>query len=113
MRKMESLVRPASPTFLQWTVLQTITSRSRCDRRLKEAGSERPQDAYHEAPPVCAGAHSAEPIERQCLAVVGSIHAGWPWASVTSAHAELDHLNNVFGHRHVLQLICQFGAGAI
>ena len=37
--------------------------------------------------PLCAGAHGAEPIERQCLAVVGSIHAGWPWASVTSAHA--------------------------
>jgi hypothetical protein len=33
-------------------------------------------------------AHGAEPIERQCLAVVGSIHAGWPWASVTSAHAD-------------------------
>jgi hypothetical protein len=27
-------------------VLQTISSRSRCDRRLEEAGSERPQDAY-------------------------------------------------------------------
>jgi hypothetical protein len=38
--------------------------------------------------PLCAGAHGAEPIERQCLAVVGSIHAGWPWASVTSAHAD-------------------------
>src|SRR6476620_4301884 len=24
---------PASPIFLQWTVLQTISSRSRCDRR--------------------------------------------------------------------------------
>ena len=35
-----SLARPASPTFLQWTVLQTISSRSRCDRRLKEAGSD-------------------------------------------------------------------------
>ena len=30
------LSRPASPTFLQWTVLQTICSRSRCDR--EEAG---------------------------------------------------------------------------
>ena len=38
--------------------------------------------------PLCAGAHGAEPIERQCLAVVGSIHAGWPRASVTSAHAD-------------------------
>jgi hypothetical protein len=27
-------------------------------------------------------------IKRQCLAVVGSVHAGWPWASVTSAHAD-------------------------
>ena len=27
--------------------------------------------------------------------------------------SRLDHLNNVFGHRHVLQLICQFGAVAI
>ena len=35
-----SLVRPASPTFLQWTVLQTISSRSRCDRRSEEAGSD-------------------------------------------------------------------------
>src|SRR6516225_4616790 len=35
-----SLVWPASPTFLQWTVLQTIGSRSRCDRRLEEAGSD-------------------------------------------------------------------------
>jgi hypothetical protein len=26
-----------SPTFLQWTVLQTISSRPRCDRRLEEA----------------------------------------------------------------------------
>jgi len=25
----------------------------------------------------------------------------------------LDHLSDVFGHRHVLQLIGQFGAGAI
>ena len=38
--------------------------------------------------PLCAGAHGAEPIERQCLAVVGSIHAGWPRASVTSGHAD-------------------------
>ena len=35
-----SLLGPASPTFLQWTVLQTIGSRSRCDRRLEEAGSD-------------------------------------------------------------------------
>ena len=35
-----SLSLPASPTFLQWTVLQTISSRSRCDRRLEEAGSD-------------------------------------------------------------------------
>jgi len=35
-----SLVWPASPTFLQWTVLQTIGSRSRCDRRLEEVGSD-------------------------------------------------------------------------
>ena len=27
-------------------------------------------------------------IKRQCLAVVGSVHAGWPWASATSAHAD-------------------------
>src|SRR5262249_29182240 len=26
--------------------------------------------------------------ERQCLAVVDSVHAGWPCASVTSAHAD-------------------------
>src|SRR5262245_43697647 len=26
--------------------------------------------------------------QHQCLAVGGSIHAGWPWASVTSAHAD-------------------------
>src|SRR5215471_16988310 len=31
---------PASPTFLQRTVLQTIGSRSRCDCRLEEAGSD-------------------------------------------------------------------------
>jgi hypothetical protein len=24
----------------------------------------------------------------QCLAVVGCVHAAWPWASVTSAHAD-------------------------
>ena len=35
-----SLIRPASPTFLQWTVLQTISSRSRCDRWPEEAGSD-------------------------------------------------------------------------
>ena len=29
-----------SPTFLQWTVLQTISSRPRCDRRSEEAGSD-------------------------------------------------------------------------
>ena len=34
--KIERLSRPASPTFLQWTELQTICSRSRCDR--EEAG---------------------------------------------------------------------------
>ena len=39
--------RPTSPTFLQWTVLQTINSRSRCDRRLKEAGSERSPPSRH------------------------------------------------------------------
>ena len=33
-------VGPASPTFLQRTVLQTIGSRSRCDCRLEEAGSD-------------------------------------------------------------------------
>src|SRR5580704_9602140 len=31
---------------------------------------------------------STQPCRRQCLAVVGSVHAGWPWASVTSAHAD-------------------------
>src|SRR6516162_11610184 len=35
-----SLTWPASPTFLQRTVLQTIGSRSRCDCRLEEAGSD-------------------------------------------------------------------------
>ena len=33
-------VWPASPTFLQWTVLQTIGSRSRCARRLEEVESD-------------------------------------------------------------------------
>jgi hypothetical protein len=32
--------RLASPTFLQWTVLHTISSRPRCDCRLEEAGSD-------------------------------------------------------------------------
>src|SRR5262249_21295268 len=37
------------------------------------------------------GAGSFEKLpadEHQCLAVVGSVHAGWPWTSVTSAHAD-------------------------
>jgi hypothetical protein len=83
-----SAAKPSHRDDQGYSVVDSTNKERIVDGRRPGTARPLPQGSPHEAPPLCAGAHGAEPIERQCLAVVGSIHAGWPRASVTLAHAD-------------------------
>ena len=62
------------------------------------------------------GSHTVSFRERRLSSMLGRSATRPRWLPVGifhCIHAQLDQLNNVFGHGHVLQFICQFGAGAI